>query len=119
MLGLGRPDDLRGDPYGWLTNQMSHVLVGIVGAWALMNLGCPPWCALAAACLVSAMVEAVHLHRGGRLGDSLADVVFVVSGSVWHLHPNLPFFLLISLGLVLGVRNRLAERPCDAHTGDR
>jgi hypothetical protein len=119
MLELGRPDDFRGDPYGWLTNQMSHVLVGITGAWLLMKLGCPPWCAVAAAALVSATVEAVHLHRGGRLGDTLADVAFVVSGAVWHLEPGVPLFLLIALGFVLGVRSRLAERQTDAQTGDR
>ena len=33
MLDLGTPDDFRGDPYGWLTNQMSHVLAGLAGAW--------------------------------------------------------------------------------------
>ena len=38
MLDLGTPDDFRGDPYGWLTNQMSHVLAGLGGAWLLGRL---------------------------------------------------------------------------------
>ena len=35
MFDLGTPDAFRGDPYGWLTNQMSHVLVGLGGAWLM------------------------------------------------------------------------------------
>ena len=29
MLDLGTPDDFRGQPYAWLTNQMAHLLVGL------------------------------------------------------------------------------------------
>jgi hypothetical protein len=110
MLGLGKPDDFRGDPYGWLTNQMSHVLVGIVGAWLLMQLGCPPWCAVAAAALVSATVEAVQLRRGGRLGDGITDLSYVAGGAAWHAADgSVGILLLLTLGLVLGVRVRAAE----------
>ena len=38
MLDLGTPDDFRGDPYGWLTNQMAHVLCGLGGAWLVATL---------------------------------------------------------------------------------
>jgi hypothetical protein len=119
MLELGRPDDFRGDPYGWLTNQMSHVLVGIVGAWLVGLADTSPLAALAVITFASAAVEIVHLYRGGRFGDSLADVVFVVSGAVWHLEPGVPLFLLIVVGLAIGVWRRLAERQTDAQTGDR
>jgi hypothetical protein len=119
MLGFGRPDDFRGDPYGWLTNQMSHVLCGIVGAWLVGLAGASPLAVLALVTFASAAVETVHLRRGGRLGDSVADVVFVVSGAVWHLEPGVPLFLLIVVGLAIGVWRRLAERQTDAQTGDR
>jgi hypothetical protein len=119
MLGFGRPDDFRGDPYGWLTNQMSHVLCGIVGAWLVGLAGTSPLVALALVTFASAAVETVHLHRGGGLGDSLADLGFVVSGAVWHLHPILPVFLLTIVGLAIGVRRRLAELRTDAQAGDR
>jgi hypothetical protein len=119
MLGFGRPDDFRGDPYGWLTNQMSHVLCGIAGAWLVGLAGASPLAALAVVTCASAAVETVHLHRGGRRGDSLADLGFVVSGAVWHLHPGLPLFLLIVVGLAIGVWRRLAVRQTDAQTGDR
>jgi hypothetical protein len=119
MLGFGRPDDFRGDPYGWLTNQMSHVLCGIAGAWLVGLAGTSPLAALAVVICASAAVEAVHLRRGGRGGDSLADLGFVVSGAVWHLHPNLPFFLLIALGLGLGVRIRVREGHAGTRIGDR
>jgi hypothetical protein len=112
MLGLGKPDDFRGDPYGWLTNQMSHVLCGIVAAWVLMQLGCQPWCAVAVTALVSATVEAVHLHRGGRLGDGITDLSYVVGGAAWQAAGgSLVILLLLTLGLVLGVRVRAAKPP--------
>ncbi|MFO1141183.1 MAG: hypothetical protein U1E59_02140 [Amaricoccus sp.] len=38
MRDLLTPDAFRGDPYGWLTNQMSHVLAGLAGAWLVLTL---------------------------------------------------------------------------------
>jgi hypothetical protein len=120
MLGLGKPDDFRGDPYGWLTNQMSHVLCGIAGAWLVGLAGASPLAALAVVTCASAAVETVHLHRGGRLGDTLADVLYVVAGAVWQATGGSLWLLGFgALGLVLGVRSRLAERQTDAQTGDR
>ena len=110
MLGLGKPDAFRGDPYGWLTNQMSHALCGLIGAWLLMTLGCPPWCAVAAGGLVSAAIEIVHLRRGGSLGDGMTDLSFVVGGAAWQATGgSIGILLLLTLGLVLGVRVRAAE----------
>ena len=120
MLGLGRPDAFRGDPYGWLTNQMSHALCGLIGTWFLMMLGCPQWCAVAAAGLVSAMIEVVHLRRGGSLGDGITDLSYVVGGAAWQATGGSIWLIgIVTLDLAIGVRLRTLERGRGLHPGDR
>ena len=70
MLDLGTPDDFRGQPYAWLTNQMAHVLAGLAGAWLLMRFGVPGWGGVLAAALISGAIEVVQLApRRHRIGQ--------------------------------------------------
>jgi hypothetical protein len=111
MLTLGRPDDFRADPYGWLTNQMSHVLVGIAGAWIAGVLGAPAWAALSLVAGVAVALEALHLRRGGRFSDSVQDVTFVLLGALWQVGSGDPFVaVIIIVDLGLGVRARRRRR---------
>ena len=66
MLNLGSPDEFRGDPYGWLTNQMSHVLLGVLVAWIIGSVVAiaPPWLLVAVAFLGAGAVEVIHLRSG-------------------------------------------------------
>ena len=120
MLDLGHPDDFRGQPYPWLTNQMAHVLVGIAGSWILIALGMPGWGAILAAGLTSGSVEALHFSRGGTLRDGITDLAHVLSGAVWQVLGG-TFWLLaiVALELAIGAQMRAAERDEAAHIGDR
>ena len=129
MLYLATPDDFRGDPYGWLTNQMSHVLAGLGGAWLAMRLatflgvtghaleriigGSVDALALVglfAAALASGSLEVVQLRRGGTLMDSLTDFAFVLSGAAWTVSGgNLLVWLLVAAGLFAGTVRRSRE----------
>ena len=130
MLDLATPDDFRGDPYGWLTNQMSHVLAGLGGAWLAMTLAAalgvtghsleriaggpvnaPALIGLVAAALASGSLEVVQLRRGGTLVDSLADFAFVLAGAVWTVSGGTCLlWLLVAAALVAGTVRRSRER---------
>ena len=130
MLYLATPDDFRGDAYGWLTNQMSHVLAGLGGAWLVMTLAAafgvtghsleriaggpvsaPALLGLIAAVLASGTLEVVQLRRGGALTDSLADFAFVLAGAVWTVAGGtLLLWLLVAAALVAGTTRRSRER---------
>ena len=98
MLDLLTPDAFRGDPYGWLTNQMSHVLAGLGGAWLVLHLAvlvgaagrAPELGALAAAALTSAGLEVFQFRRGGAVSDGLQDFAFVIAGAHWTVSGGLP-----------------------------
>ena len=118
MLGLGRPDAFRGDPYGWLTNQMSHVLCGVIGAWLLVALGAPGWGAVVGAALASAAVETLHLRRDGTIRDSVSDLGFIAGGAVWQVSGgSFGILLLLVSALALGVQLR-AREPRASTLGD-
>src|SRR6478735_380660 len=108
MLDLGTPDDFRGDPYGWLTNQMSHVLAGLGGAWLValivrslgLSGGAAAWLAVALAALASGSLEVLQLRRGGGLRDGIEDFAFVLAGALWTASGGaLALWLVIAGGL--------------------
>lgn len=77
-MSLFAPDDFSGDPYGWLTNQAAHMLLGFglalwLGAWVM------PFFAL---------WEISQVRRGGGVWDSIEDGIFVALGVALALHPE-------------------------------
>lgn len=103
-------DDFADDWYGWLTNQVSHVSLGLllaigVSGAALLTLGEFPakWLAWLACAAVYAGLEAV---RGWTGWDSLEDWVFVAcygAGGAFLLftevEPGLPILFIDFGGL--------------------
>jgi hypothetical protein len=115
MLNLGSPDEFRGDPYGWLTNQMSHVLLGVLVAWIIGYTVAiaPAWLLIAVATLGAGAVEVIHLRKGGSIRDSLVDVGFVTLGAGWQAcGGSWIAAVLIAAGLCFGTVRRDAE-PAD------
>lgn len=103
MLDLGTPDGFPSDPYGWLTNQCSHILAGLACAWLGGWLGLPP-ALLVVTCVVAVLaIEGVHLKRGGGLADSAQDAAFVLGGLFMGLSPAITTFVALAIGLGLGV----------------
>jgi hypothetical protein len=80
-----KADNFRNDPYGWLTNQCGHVLLGIVGYIAvvfglLWHLGEFPERELAwAIVLIAYLAWEFAIQRGNNLWDSLEDTIFVAA----------------------------------------
>ena len=116
MLNLGSPEDFRGDPYGWLTNQMSHVLLGVLVAWIIGSVVAiaPPWLLVVVAFLGAGAVEVIHLREGGSVRDSLVDVAFVTLGAAWQAFGGSWIAALaVAAGLCFGTVRRDAERTGD------
>lgn len=132
-MGL-TPSNFRADPYGWLTNQVSHIGLGVV--WALVAcalvlvlFGEFPfriaiWCIIAL-CYVGVVELAAQGWRGG---DTVEDTIFVVGygagsvlwvfreyqigtgliiGDVWDA---LPFVGVAAFHLAIGYALRLRQR---------
>ena len=112
MLNLGTPDDFRGNPYlGRLTNQMSHLLLGIVAAWLLGLFGASAWLCIAVVTIGAVALEAFHLSRGGSTTDSFNDIGFIVLGAAWQANGGGVLVALIAgICLAVGTANRAAER---------
>lgn len=110
-LDLGTPDDFRGQPYAGLTNEMSHILCGIAGAWGALRLDVPALVAVLGASLIASAVELWQARTGrNSLHDSLSDIVFVVGGAWWQAADQ-PALLagLLAMALVSGVLRRRRE----------
>ena len=107
-MRLLEPDDFAGDPYGWLTNQLSHWALGLLAAWALLALGAGAGWTLAAIAAAMCLWEARQLRLGGGLADGAADWGFVMLGAIWGLGVTgwLPLVLL-AVALAAGVALRL------------
>ena len=126
MLDLGTPDDFRGDPYGWLTNQMSHVLAGLAGAWLIeltvrsvgVGSGAAAGAGVVAVALASGALEAWQLRRGGTLGDGLQDFAFVLAGALWSASGGLlPLWLATAFSLGVGAVVRRSKAAATRETG--
>ena len=72
------PDSFEHDWYGWVTNQSSHFLIGIIVSAITRRW----WPAL----LVAITFEILQLSPD--IVDSITDVVFTVAGSVFYSTAN-------------------------------
>lgn len=76
------PSNLRADPYGWLTNQISHIGLGVSLVVTFCVLGAlmfdefPDKMAIFAA--IAAIYFLIEYPQHGPLADSIEDAVFVV-----------------------------------------
>lgn len=84
---LERPDDQGRDWYGWASNQLSHVALGVMGA-VLFNI--------MVVLLFAAGKEVFDLYKGGKPVDSLTDLTFWGIGAFFLTAPGfITVFLLI------------------------
>jgi len=73
-------DDFEDDPYGWLTNQAGHILLGVAMAYALSR----SWYSFAGEyppkqtgwLICAAVYIALEIVRGWNCWDSVEDTVF-------------------------------------------
>jgi MFS superfamily sulfate permease-like transporter len=77
---LERPDDQGRDWYGWATNQMSHILLGLSISAVALPLT-TPLLSLMWALGAAAIKEVSDLLRGGNLKDSVQDLHFQLLGA--------------------------------------
>lgn len=102
---LERPDDQGKDWYGWVTNQMSHALLGVVVALHF------PSAPLQMAAIFALLKETADMFRGGKIVDSLVDVSFWVLGAMLiALNDKISATILIVFALVCGIIPR--ARKC-------
>ena len=100
-------DNFRADPYGWLTNQVSHIGLGVVWslvacALVLMAFGEFPFRVAIWCIIVLCYVGLVELAaQGWRGADTVEDTIFVTgygAGSVLYTFHEYK----IGTGLILG-----------------
>ncbi|MDX5370198.1 MAG: hypothetical protein LPL29_12570 [Alphaproteobacteria bacterium] len=80
--------DFRGDPYGWASNQGTHILIGAATAAAWRQAGAEQWWAFGAAVFVWAVWEAVQFLRltgevKRRWRDAVVDMSFFAWGALY------------------------------------
>lgn len=79
-----KPDNFKNDPYGYVTNQIGHTVVGalflvffvVLASWFFMGEFPPKWSIIAGAAVGYAAFEMVT--QGWRGWDTVEDWVFVV-----------------------------------------
>lgn len=128
------PDNFRADPYGWLTNQGSHICTGMMAA----VLVCAAWLivfdefpsrSIAWAAILALYVLVVEIAaQGWNKGDTVEDAIFVVGygagGILYTLHEvnigtgdftgniwdAVPFIGLAGFHLIVGAVLRIRQR---------
>lgn len=112
LLELARPDDQGRDWYGWVTNQMSHVTLGmLVTVFAILHLKFNP---LTPIFILATGKEIYDLNNGGTFKDSFNDWVFMIVGGVLAdalfdddiSSINISFFVIV-VGLIAGLLPRI------------
>lgn len=110
-MRLFKPDSFRDDWYGWLTNQLSHTLLGIVAASVVccvffLVAGEYPY-RIHVWILITVVYVSRETWRRGVRWDSLEDTVFVCgygAGSTLHafqeVSPGLSMVTLSPLSLL-------------------
>lgn len=119
LQDLGTPDAQRNDWYGWSTNQLGHISVGLFGCWVLLFSGVGAAAAVGAILCGMLLKEISDLRKqhGRAVRDSATDFAFVAFGCAFALsqHAVLPLAFFAVLGsaallLLVGIRKRvLAE----------
>lgn len=107
---LASPDDQGNNWYGWITNQFSHALLGVLIGGSVLLLGGGWYWALTLNIIVSGAIETWDLtsvpQDGWRtLRDSIQDFSFWLSGSLLAIavyRDNLTLFS-VAVGLVIGL----------------
>jgi hypothetical protein len=99
------PEDFRADPYGHVTNQCGHVVLGlaIASVAAFADLWWPIPLAAAAAYWV---IGEYGLQRAGLFWDGIEDAGFVAAGASFPLTVTgswLQIGLVAAVGVVLGI----------------
>jgi len=125
------PDNFRADPYGWLTNQLGHIMLGLIMVYAV----CVAWWAVSGELpyrlhvgvgLAIFYIGVIELWiQGWRGGDTIEDSVFTLgygaaaplcvfqevapdagqfTGRIADLTP---FFYIAGIHLLLGVTTRI------------
>lgn len=128
-----QPDDFRGDWYGYLTNNISHLSVGILWAWLaslvyFYVVGEYPYKLQVLIGLGLGYMAYEVIRQGWQGVDTVEDWIFftlwgvggsmaafneITPGSIWlALNPEapLPFFLGASLHLAIGVAIRVRRK---------
>ena len=97
-----KADDFPSDPYGWLTNQAGHCLIGIAAAvlCAALGLWWPLPLAIAAAYW---LVAEYVLQRSALFWDGLTDTGFVAAGATLPAAMNLGDWWAVGLCVAVGV----------------
>ncbi len=105
---LSTPDSQNRDWYGWVTNQCSHVLMGIIVGMFF------PGAVIQMILIIALMIEMVDLFRvptAATLKDSIIDITFWVLGGILYMFQDTPLIgiCLISAGLLIGILPRLRK----------
>lgn len=94
-----KPDAYINDPYGHVTNQCGHFVLGIAATCLCVFIGLW-WPIPLAVAAVYWVISEYLIQRAGLFWDGIEDAGFVAAGAAW------PFTVLGSwnnLGIVVGV----------------
>lgn len=118
---LREPSAQANDPYGWLTNQLGHVVLGYMAVlftvffWRMFSSEYPSQIVAAIGVLLFYIVVVELLAQGWRGVDTLTDIFFVGWGaSIWlvvdmaYVLDRLAFHSFATLSVLsLGVARRV------------
>lgn len=96
---LTKPDAQKGDWYAWTTNQMSHVLLGVIGVLFF---------SIPTVILTAISLELIDLFKKptrAMIKDSLIDIYFWTLGCFLILYPYTSVVLLF-FSLLVGIISR-------------
>jgi len=82
------PQDFSENPYGWLTNQISHSAVSFFAAY---------WLGLVPVITFWIIWECYHLSKSKNLKDFLEDLYFEITGAACLITPAISFAILLFL----------------------
>jgi len=100
MLGLSKPEDFKGDGYGYVTNQLSHTLLGgfLVTTYCYLGLAIlgeyPNQTVAFVVITLAYLIWWEIVHQGWRGLDTIEDTLYVTLGAF-------PF-LIIEMDWVVG-----------------
>ncbi len=102
--------------YGWITNEMSHVIVGLILAYIIAEILSDPRDGMFSAMFITASWEVIDYltHANATVLDKLTDALFMASGAalgylLWK-HLNRPLAIavcMICAAFWIGIWTRL------------